>query len=388
MTELASWRADTPGCAQVAHFNNAGAALMPGPVIRAVNEHLQLEAERGGYEAARRHHDRLEAVYDSVARLLGCARHQVALLENATRAWDTVFYSLPLRAGDRILTSVSEYASNYIAFLQRARHTGACIEVVPNDRHGQLDLAALAEMLDERVVLVAVNHVPTNSGLVQPAAAIGALLADHPALYLLDACQSVGQMPTQVDDLGCDFLSATSRKYLRGPRGVGFLYVRRPAALEPAVLDLHAAQWTAPQSYTIREDARRFETWEGFVAGRLGLGAAVDYALEVGLKRAWARLSRLAEQLRSKLSQIEGITLTDYGERLGGIVTFTCGLAADDLRDRLERENINVSTCSNFSARLDMEGKGLERVVRASVHYYNSEDEIDRLAQTLSLLRA
>ncbi|MCA9793317.1 MAG: aminotransferase class V-fold PLP-dependent enzyme [Candidatus Eremiobacteraeota bacterium] len=388
MNELDRWRADTPGCARVAHFNNAGAALMPTPVLEAVNAHLQLEAERGGYEAARLAQDRLEAVYDSVARLLGSQGHQIALLENATRAWDMVFYSLPLKPGDRILTSVSEYASNYIAFLQRARQTGAVVEVVPNDAQGQLDLAALEEMLDERVVLVAINHVPTNSGLVQPASAVGALLANHPALYLLDACQSAGQMPTRVDELGCDFLSATSRKYLRGPRGVGFLYVRKPTELEPAVLDLHAAQWTSTQGYTIRSDARRFETWEGFVAGRLGLGAAIDYALEVGLASAWDRISRLAAGLRHELAEIEGLELRDQGKVLGGIVTFTAGLPPDEIRARLEAQNINVSTCSRLAARLDMEDKGLDQVVRASVHYYNTEEEIRRLAQVLSLLRA
>ncbi len=391
---LAKLRQETPGCQHVTHLNNAGAALMPAPVHEVVRAYLEEEALTGGYETARRHRQDHEGVYHSLARLLGCAVEEIALTENATRAWDMVFYGLPLEPGDRILTSVSEYASNYIAFLQRARQTGAKIEVVPNDGHGQLDLHALSEMLDDTVKLVAINHVPTNSGLVQPAAKIGEIVANFPALYLLDACQSVGQMPTRVDELGCDFLSATSRKYLRGPRGAGFLYARKACLdrIEPPFLDLHSATWTGPNDYQLRSDARRFETWEAFLAGRLGMGKAAEYALEVGLEQAYNRLRDLAAQLRTGLTEVPGVRLTDVGQEQGGIVTFTLDQTApEQVRDSLAAQAINVSTCTVRSARLDMEARGLDEVVRASVHYYNTTDEIEKLVETLrtdlSLLR-
>ena len=262
--DVARARADTPGAEHVAHLNNAGAALPPAPVLDAVVEHLRREAEIGGYEAAAEREDRVEHTYDAVAALIGAQRDEIAIVENATRAWDMAFYSLELRAGDRILTTTAEYASNYIPMRQVADRTGAAVVVVPDDEHGQVDVGRLAAMLDERVKLVSLVHVPSQGGLVNPAAEVGALCRAAGVPLLLDACQSVGQMPVDVGEIGCDMLSATGRKFLRGPRGTGFLYVRRDLVerLEPPLLDLHAAEWQPDGSYRIRPDARRFENWE------------------------------------------------------------------------------------------------------------------------------
>jgi selenocysteine lyase/cysteine desulfurase len=258
--EVERLRAETPGCAQVVHFNHAGSSLMPRAVLDAVVGYLRREAEIGGYEAADEAEERLAGIYGSIARLIGAAPEEIAVVENATRGWDMAFYAIPFRPGDRILTSMAEYSSNVLAFLQVAER-GVSVEVVPNDDHGQLDVGALAEMLDERVRVVAVSHMPTSGGLVQPAAAIGRLARQAGAIYILDACQTVGQMPIDVEEIGCDVLSATSRKFLRGPRGVGFLYVRRELIEElvPPLIDTHAARWVANDRYELRSDARRFE---------------------------------------------------------------------------------------------------------------------------------
>ena len=385
-------RRDTPGCAHVAHFNNAGAALAPRPVLDAVIGHLELEARIGGYEAAARQGAAVERVYDAAATLLGCGRDEIAIVENATRAWDMAFYSFRFGPGDRILTTAAEYASNYIAFLQVARRTGALIEVVPSDASGQISVEALERAADSRVKLIALTHVPTNGGLVNPAAAVGRVARAAGIPYLLDACQSVGQMPIDVAGLGCDLLSATGRKFLRGPRGTGFLYVRRGLLdhLEPPFLDLHAASWVARDRYEVRPDARRFENWESNVAGKIGLGVAIDYALGWGLDAVRDRVYALAGALRNRLAALPGVVVRDLGVEQCGIVTFTAASrGAREIQQALAARAMNTTVSRAPSTRLDMEARGLTEVVRASVHYYNSDEEVDRLANTLNeILRA
>jgi cysteine desulfurase / selenocysteine lyase len=385
--DLARARAETPGCAHVAHFNNAGAALAPQPVLDAVLSHLEREATIGGYEAAAEADDRVEAVYDELAALLGCDRDEIAVVENATRAWDMAFYSLAFEPGDRILCARAEYESNVIALLQVARRTGAVVEPVPNDEHGQLSVAALGEMLDDRVKLIATTHVPTNGGLVNPIEDVGALARSAGVPFLVDACQSIGQLPLDVARIGCDMLSATGRKYLRGPRGTGLLYVRRELAdrLEPPLLDLHAAEWVAEDRYEIRPGARRFENWEGNVAAKLGLGEAARYARAWGVEAIEARVVALAERLRGGLGDIDGVRVRDLGVRRCGIVSFTVdGRSSGAVKEDLARRAINVSVSPGHYTRYDMVERGMEDLVRASVHYYNSEDEVDALVAAVA----
>ncbi|XYH97807.1 aminotransferase class V-fold PLP-dependent enzyme [Sorangium sp. So ce1128] len=385
--DIAALRRDTPACASVVHFNNAGASLPPAVVVDTVVEHLRREAAIGGYEAQAEAAARLEAVYGSVARLIGAEPGEIALIENATRAWDMAFYSLRFGPGDRILTAQAEYASNYIAFLQVARRTGAEIVPVPSDESGAVSLPELDRLLDERVKLIAITHVPTNGGLVNPAEAIGRRARAAGVPFLLDACQSVGQMPVDVEAIGCDMLSSTGRKYLRGPRGTGFLYVRRALLdrLEPPFLDLHAARWTAPDRYEVRPDARRFENWESNIAGQLGLGAAIDYALRLGLPAIRDRVFALAERLRARLAELPGVTVRDIGAQRCGIVTFTrAGEDAEAVKARLGAQAIHVSVSTAASTLLDFEARGIPDLVRASVHYYNDESEIDRFVAALA----
>ena len=384
-------RAETPGCSNVTHLNNAGAGLMPAPVLRAITEHLQLEADIGGYEAADRRADDLESAYDALAAFLNCARDEVAFIENATRAWDMAFYSIPFESGDRILTAQAEYVSNYMAYLQMQKRRGVEIDVIPNDEHGQVSIDALKNMLDERVRLVAITHAPTNGGLLNPATEIGRITRDAGVLYLLDACQSVGQVPIDVEALGCDMLSATGRKYLRGPRGTGFLYVRRGLidSLEPPFIDLHAADWTSINEFCIRGDARRFENWETNFAGKLGLKAALDYATALGIDRIRNRVRALADRFRTLLSDLDGVHVADGGIDKSGIVTFYMeGISAVDIKQRLRASNVNVSVSDIAIARLDLEARDLPPLVRASVHYYNTEDELDRTCELIQSFSA
>ncbi|MFI5048214.1 MAG: aminotransferase class V-fold PLP-dependent enzyme [Acidimicrobiia bacterium] len=392
MIDVARVRADTPGCRDVIHLNNAGAALPTRVVVDTVVEHLELEARVGGYAAADETAERAAAVYDSIATLLGARVDEIGLVESATRAWDMAFYALAtsFTPGDRILTSRAEYASNVIAFLQVAQRSGVQVDVIPDDESGALSVDALRALLDDRVRLIAISWIPTQGGLVNPAAAVGAVARKAGVPYLLDACQAAGQLPVDVDVLGCDFLSATGRKYLRAPRGTGFLYVRAGwETLEPPFLDVHAARWASDDTIVVRDGARRFESWEHSVANRLGLGAAVDYALALGVDAIAARVVGLAARLREQLAAVPRLTLHDLGRERCGIVTFTIdGVDPFELAARLREAAINISVSTIDFARYDFGSRGLDAVARASVHYYNTDDELARfVTQVASFVR-
>lgn len=377
-------RAETPGVSRRTHLNNAGAALPPAVVVETVVDHLRLEADIGGYEAAAVAAARSEAVYRSVADLVGGQPDEVALVENATRAWDMAVYGYPFRPGDRVVTGRAEYASNAIALLQLRDRMGIEIVLVDDDDQGQIDLAGLEVELDRGAAMVALTHVPTNGGLVNPAAEVGARCRAHDVVFVLDACQSVGQLPVDVDALGCDVLSATGRKFLRGPRGTGFLWVRASLVdrLTPPLLDLHSAEWTSPDTFEVRADARRFESWECSHALRLGLGAAVDYALELGLDSTWPRVRAAGARLREALAEVGGVTVHDKGAERGGIVTFSLeGRPAGDVQRILAEAGVNVSTTTPGHAHFD--GRGLPALVRASPHYYTTDEELDRLVDVV-----
>lgn len=387
--DLTQIRSETPGVKERLHFNNAGAGLMPQAVLDAQLDYLQVEVLNGGYETAAMMADKIENSYSAIARLINAKPDEIAVVENATVAWAQVFFGFPFKQGDRILTAESEYASNYIAFLQVKKRLGIEIDVAPSDESGQVDCEKLAAMIGPKTAMICLSHIPTNGGLIQPAEKVGEIAQAHNIPYLLDACQSVGQLHLDVTKLKCDFLSATGRKYMRGPRGTGFLYVRRAALdlLEPAVLDLHSAKWTGPYSYTMRDDARRFENWENNLAAKVGLGVAADYAHGLGTEATEQRLVTLATSLRNKLSAVKGIEVFDLGKRKGGITTFTkTGSDPFKMMATLREQSINTSVSDRESTLLDADRRGLAPMLRASVHYYNSEEEVDRFVDAVESL--
>ncbi len=388
--DLARLRADTPGTAHGIHLNNAGASLMPRPVVEAVKAYLDLEAAWSGHGAAEREAERLGGVYASVARLVGAGSDEIALTESATRAWQMAFYALArgFRPGDRVLVGRQEYGAGLVALRQVAAATGAVVEIVPTAPDGRIDVAALAGLLDARVRLVAATAIPSNGGLVNPVAEIGALARAHGIPFLLDACQMVGQRPVDVAALGCDMLAATGRKFLRGPRGTGFLYVRRAwlDRLEPAMLDHFGAPLDG-DGYRLRDDARRFETYEHDAAARLGLGIAADYALGLGLDGIAARIGALAGMLRAGIAALPGATVHDLGPDPAGLVTLTlAGLDSAAIRAALGRTGIAAGLSLRAAAPLDAEARALPPLLRLSPHVYNSEDEIGHALDILDAL--
>jgi cysteine desulfurase / selenocysteine lyase len=383
-------RAETPGVQHVTHLNNAGSSLPPQPVLDAVVGHLELEARIGGYEAHETNGEAIDRFYGATAELIGASPDEIAFCSSATRAWDMFFYALRLERDDRILTSVADYISNYLAFLQVAQRDGVEVVTVPNDDHGQVSVEQLRELVDERVKLIAITHVPTNGGLVNPVVEIGPIAREAGIPYLVDACQSVGQMPVDVNEIGCDALSAPGRKFLRGPRGTGFLYVRRPLleTLEPPLVDMRAADWVAPDRYELQPDGRRFEEWEQDYAAKAGLARAIDYALEWGPAEIYGRVRPLAARLRERLGEIDGVAVRDAGAEKCAIVTFdVAGIPAEHVKDALSRDRLNVTVSATSSAVIESIERGLPDLVRASPHYFNTDADCDRLVDLVRRLR-
>lgn len=383
-------RAQTRGCHDVCHFNNAGASLMSAPVADRLHDWLRDEERRGGYEVAAERADELERFYGAAARLLNCAPEEVAYVENATRAWNMAFYGMRFAPGDRVLTARSEYGSNVIALLQQALRCGIVVEFMEDDASGAVDVAALARRLADRarpVRLIALTHIPTGNGLVNDAAGVGRVARAAGVPYLLDACQSLGQLPVDVAAIGCDMLSGTGRKFLRGPRGTGLLYVRRAFldALDPPFLDQHAAELVSPSRYVLRDDARRFECWERYCAGQAALALAMDQACDLGLARIERRVRALAGYLRERLAALPGVEVTDGGRERCAIVTFrTTAMGAAAVKAALARRRVNVSVATGPGNLVWFQAHGLDAVVRASVHCYNTREEIDLLLHALA----
>ncbi len=389
--QLAEIRAETPGLAHGAHLLACGSSLQPQPVVDAVINHLKLEAEIGGYEAAEDNAAAHEGVYDHIAAHINASPEEIAVVENATVAWQHAFYAIPLALGSRILTAEAEYAANYVAFLQRAKREDLKIEVIPSDETGQLDNAALEAMVGPDVGLIAITWIPTNGGLVNPAVEVGRIAKQHNVPYLLDACQAAGQVRIDVEALGCDFLSVTARKFLRGPRGIGFLYVAKKwlETIEPAMIDFFGAPWTSRDAYTLRPDARRFENWENAYALRAGLSTAMTYADQIGIDAIEARVAHLGAFCAEITSALPGVTNMDLGRNRCGITSFTLeGADPSAIVAELRKSGFSAGTSGAGTTRIDAEKRDLPTLLRIAPHYYNTEDEIARCAKRLGELMA
>ncbi|MFN2433371.1 MAG: aminotransferase class V-fold PLP-dependent enzyme [Gemmatimonadota bacterium] len=388
---LERWRRDTPGCGEVVHLNNAGAALEPTPVLEAMQRHLRLEALTGGYEAADQIEGAVVRTYAAVAALLGCEPRNVALVENATAAFNQAVAALDLGPGDALVTTRCDYNSNQLAFLSLARRRGVAVLRAEDLPEGGVDAQSVRELLRRRRCrLVCVSWVPTSSGLVQDVEAVGEVCEAAVVPYLVDACQAVGQLPVDVGRLRCDYLSATARKFLRGPRGVGFLYVSDRALARgdaPLLVDMRGATWREADVFELAPDARRFENWEFSYALVLGLGEAAAYALQVGVERGGRRAAALASRARAGMAALRGARPLDRGRQTCAIATAAFeGLPAERLVRALRERGINTAATLREYAVLDMDDKRASSALRVSPHYYNTDEEVDALVSELGEL--
>jgi len=387
--ELQHLRNQTIGTSQLIHFNNAGSSLPPDVVVDTVIDYLRVGALAGGYETEAKYTDQINGVYDLVAQLINADRDEVAIFENASAAWSTAFKGLSFKDGDEIITSEMEYVTNLIGLVDIQNADGIKVKVIPNDEQGNFSMPEFEKAINAKTKLIMVTHISSSGGSIMPVEEIGDLAEKHQILYLVDACQSAGQLPLDVKKIKCDMLSATGRKYMRAPRGTGFLFVKKSSQdlIKPILLDFQAAGNVSLSDYTLRKDARRFELYEKSRALTLGFGKAIEYAMNIGLDRIWHRIEHLSALLRRKLAEIPGIIVHDSGDRLSGIVAFSVNdVESSEVKLRLAEIGINVSVGGAQATPIYMGKSRLSAILRASVHYYNTEEEINTLYQELSAM--
>lgn len=385
---VAAWRAETPGCSERTHLNNAGAALMPAPVVSAIQGHIALEARIGGYEAADARAAEIEQVYSDLAMLVGASPRNIAITGSATASFVQAISSFDFSPGDVIVTSRADYTSYQIHYLALSERLGVRVVHAADLPEGGIDPDALRATLRAAPPrVVSVSWMPTHGGLIQDVAAVSAVCEELGVPLHIDACQAVGQLPIDVRRLKCDYLSATARKFLRGPRGVGFLYASDRALKRgdyPLYVDMRGAEWTSPSKFTVARTARRYEDWEFAYALVLGLGAAARYANAVGVSVTGARALALAAYLREQLQAVDGIRILDTGAERSAIVTFDHKRTpADAIVSALKAENINTVVSRRWYGMIDFSARGVEAAVRASPHYYNTTREIDQLVDVV-----
>lgn len=386
--QIRKWRADTPGTKYYNHLNNAGASLMPEVVSQAIKDHIDLESVTGGYEAAGLRSKAIRAFYENASRLFGTRPENIAFTANATDAYTRALSSIPFERGDVILTTSNDYVSNFVSFISLRDRFGIDFKIVDNTSAGELDLDALRrDIAKYHPKLVSITHIPTNSGLIQPVAEAGKICREQEVIYLVDGCQSAGQVDVDMETIGCDFFSATFRKFLRGPRGAGFLFVSDrilQSNLHPLMLDMRGADWIEKDSFRLKEKATRFEDWENSYALLLGASAALHYAAEITMPVIEKRVTELAAELRTRLSDIPGLTILDRGTKKGAIVTAHSNIiTAEALKTALKQEKINCSFGNKLNALIDFQEKGVEWIVRLAPHYYNTREEIHNAAEVI-----
>ncbi len=386
MIDIESIREDTPNCENIIHFNNAGCSLMPGIVSSQLFKYLHQEQEIGGYETEKKWRDQLNQFYSSAAKLISCNSDEISFCESNTRGWQQFFYSVDLSPGDTIITTRGDYGSNIVAYIQAKKHKGVNVEFIETDDNGDLDLTHLESLINESTKLISVSHIPTACGIVNSAEKIGEIAAKYNVPYLLDACQSVGHVHIDVKKIRCTALTTTGRKYLRGPRGTGFLFVSRDyfENAQPANLEQQSVKLYSDDSYDLLDSARRFENFECHFAGKLALKEAMDYAIGIGTESIQARILEISKFCREQLSEISGVTVHDQGAIQCGIVTFSIeGQSPAITREQLSKHGINIWISIGSGSLVDFQHRGLESVARASLHYYNTVEEVEKFCEVV-----
>lgn len=370
------------------HFNHSGAGLPSPQTVQAIIDQLRLEAEMGPMEASHLVAEKKAETYELAARLLNCSPQQIAFGTGHGQLFGDIVSAIPLEAADEILVSRQEWMGNIACLQNAANLTGATVKMMASDDTTAVDVDALRSALSADVRIVALTWIGASSTLVNPAAAIGRVLREtgSSAFFIIDASQAIGQIPIDVQELGCDALTACGRKFLRGPRGTGLAYIS-PRLAAKAVLrkiDNFTVVWDSKNCTSLTGSARAFEIGEESVALRLGLGKAMEQALENGIANIQSELGRKSTRLRHALASVTGVRVMDLGNHKSASVTFTVdGLTCASVKQNLAGQNIAIGMNGREYTPFDLDIRGISELLRASVHLSTTDNEIESLVEAI-----
>ncbi len=372
------------------YLDNAATSLKPKQVIEAIVEYYEkytANVHRGIYRLSQEATTLYENSREKIARFIDASPDEIVFVKNATEAINIVAYGLDWSPGDEVITTVMEHHSNLVPWQMLRDRCGVKLRFLDITNDGLLALDKLPELITERTRLIAIGHVSNVLGTINPIEEVARIARKNGILLLVDAAQSVPHMPIDVRRIGCDFLVFSGHKML-GPTGIGCLYVRRGVEdlIEPVLGGGEMIRRVSLERATWNDMPWRMEAGTPNVAGAIGLAAAVDYLLKLGMDNVKSHEDRLTEYALKRLNEFDDVSI--YGpmdvRRRSGILSFNVdnvdphdvALLLDELENIAVRSGVHCA--EPLHARL-----GLPGTVRASFYIYNTMEEIDLLCDTI-----
>lgn len=386
MIDVERVRSDTQVAQEVIYFNNARVSPYPRPAARAIRDFVEVEATGGWAEldATEIHRDTRAAL----ARLLNSTEDNTILTTSATHAFNLIVNGLDWGPDQNVVMSDLAYRSIAIALLHLEARLGVQLRVAPSDEL-LIDPETLLALVDDKTRLVVVPQLATFSGVIQPVTRLAELLAETGALFAVNGTQALGQIPVDVQAIGSDFFFATSRKWLRGPRGLGVLNVKPGLIprLLPTTVGHTAALWTGPGEYEIVASPDRFHAGDHPFALMKGLSASADYAMGVGVESIFERNLELGSYAREALRSA-GIKIHDDVHGQTGNIPLQVGERdPDDVVDHLRAHGVAACVIYEENNLLALRRMGARSLVRLSISYFNTKEEIDRVSALLEEIK-
>jgi cysteine desulfurase / selenocysteine lyase len=374
------------------YLNNAGAGIMSTKTYEVIINYLKLEREIGAYHAAAKSKTLSDNFYINAAKLINAnSPSEIAYMDSASRGWNMIVYGTPLKKGDTILTLSSEFGTNLITLFNYAKLNDFKVCVIKCDINGSFLIEEIENKLKEGAKLIAISHAVAHGSIINPVEEIGKLAKKYGAYYIVDGCQTVGQIKVDVQSIQCDAYMTTGRKWLCGPRGTGFLYVKSSSQMRTTQLDLASADLIFDDNLNlirieVRNDAKQFELWEKSFANLLGLSSAIEECLESKIEVISVKIQELSNKLRFAASSNENIKLIGKTISLSGILGFYLDDYSKEsyVQNEFDKFDLRISTMSDWDCPMHFPKNGANKIFRLSPHFYTDNDTIEKACEIIS----